>query len=141
MTLEDAIEIAVKLHRGQVDKQGQPAILHPLHVMMQMDDEKGKILAVLHDALEDGDLLQQGEILSGLKYYGHMDIHDALIAITRKNGEPYSRYISRVNKNELATRVKLKDLRHNIDRCIHGGKQFDELRRKYVKARARLLKP
>jgi len=34
-TLEKAIEIAAQVHTGQVDKAGQPYILHPLRVMLQ----------------------------------------------------------------------------------------------------------
>jgi GTP diphosphokinase / guanosine-3',5'-bis(diphosphate) 3'-diphosphatase len=32
--LERAIEIAAKAHAGQVDKAGQPYILHPIRVML-----------------------------------------------------------------------------------------------------------
>jgi GTP diphosphokinase / guanosine-3',5'-bis(diphosphate) 3'-diphosphatase len=34
-TLERAIEIAVKAHKDQKDKSGQPYILHPLRVMQK----------------------------------------------------------------------------------------------------------
>ena len=33
-TLERAIELAAKAHAGQVDKAGQPYILHPLRLML-----------------------------------------------------------------------------------------------------------
>jgi len=52
-TLEDAIVLAAGAHRGQTDKAGQPYILHPLRVMLQLEDEVGRISAVLHDVLED----------------------------------------------------------------------------------------
>jgi guanosine-3',5'-bis(diphosphate) 3'-pyrophosphohydrolase len=51
-----AIMIATKAHDGQFDKAGKPYILHPLAVMAQMDTLESKIVAVLHDAIEDSDL-------------------------------------------------------------------------------------
>ena len=45
--IERAIEIAVKVHRGQTDKAGAPYILHPLRVMMRMQTENEMAAAVL----------------------------------------------------------------------------------------------
>ena len=52
-TLENAITLAVHQHAGQVDKGGQPYILHPLRVMLQLQQPDQQIVAVLHDILED----------------------------------------------------------------------------------------
>ena len=35
--LEIAIELAIKYHKGQIDKGGNPYILHPLEVMNNVD--------------------------------------------------------------------------------------------------------
>jgi guanosine-3',5'-bis(diphosphate) 3'-pyrophosphohydrolase len=51
MNVEQAIEIATKAHHGQVDKAGKPYILHPLRVMLAMDNDTDRIVAVLHDVL------------------------------------------------------------------------------------------
>jgi len=53
--LEKAIQLAVEAHRGQRDKAGQPYILHPLRVMLRMGTDGERIVAVLHDVIEDGD--------------------------------------------------------------------------------------
>jgi len=53
--LDKAIEIARKVHDGQVDKAGKPYLDHPLPVMNAMDTLEEKIVAVLHDAIEDCD--------------------------------------------------------------------------------------
>ena len=53
MDLQRAIEIAVDAHKTDIDKGGNPYILHPLRLMMQMDTEDEKIVAVLHDVVED----------------------------------------------------------------------------------------
>ena len=52
-TLENAITLAVQQHTGQLDKGGQPYILHPLRVMLQLQQPDQQIVAVLHDILED----------------------------------------------------------------------------------------
>lgn len=54
-TLEKAIGLAAKKHAGQVDKAGQPYILHPLRLMLHLDTLEQKIVAVMHDLLEDTD--------------------------------------------------------------------------------------
>ena len=51
--LEIAIQIAAAAHAGQKQKNGQPYILHPLRVMMRVHTEDEKIVAILHDVLED----------------------------------------------------------------------------------------
>ena len=53
MNLENAIKIAVEAHTGQVDKGGNPYILHPLRVMLSLDREEERIVGVLHDVVED----------------------------------------------------------------------------------------
>ena len=51
--LEKALILAAKAHTGQVDKGGAPYILHPIRVMLACEGEKEKIVALLHDTLED----------------------------------------------------------------------------------------
>ena len=55
MNLEKAIQIAVEAHTGQVDKGGNPYILHPLRVMLSLNTEEERIVGVLHDVVEDCD--------------------------------------------------------------------------------------
>lgn len=52
-SLERAIAIAARAHEGQVDKAGMPYILHPLRVMLAVRTPEERIVAVLHDVLED----------------------------------------------------------------------------------------
>lgn len=53
MNLEKAIRIAASAHEGQRDKGGHPYILHPLRVMLAMSTEAERIVAILHDVVED----------------------------------------------------------------------------------------
>lgn len=109
--LEGAIRIAMDAHAGQVDKGGSPYILHPLHLMGQLSTVEEKLTAVLHDVIEDGK--ETGDTLSkkGIRPV----VIDAVLALTRKRSESYGDMIDRVADNPLATRVKLKDLEHNLD--------------------------
>ena len=60
-TLEKAIEIASLAHAGVLDKQGQPYILHPLRVMLNVRGLVAQVVAVLHDVVEDTDVTLESE--------------------------------------------------------------------------------
>jgi len=106
-----AIAIAYKAHDGQLDKAGKPYITHPLTVMAQMDTIESKIVAVLHDAIEDSDLT-----ITDLAQQGFPDlITEAIAAITKLDAEDYADYIARVKSNAIARKVKIADVTHNMD--------------------------
>ena len=52
-TLERALEMAARAHAGQRDRVGQPYVLHVLRVMFRVREPEERIVAVLHDAVED----------------------------------------------------------------------------------------
>ncbi|MDP2999501.1 MAG: HD domain-containing protein [Bryobacterales bacterium] len=110
-TLEDAIILAATAHRGQVDKAGEPYILHPLRVMLQLEDQAGRIAAALHDVLED-----TATTADNLRDWGYgEEVIEALEALTKREGEGYADFIERVAPNPLARRVKLADLADNMN--------------------------
>jgi (p)ppGpp synthase/HD superfamily hydrolase len=109
--IERAIELAVKHHKGQVDKAGQPYILHPLRLMLTMFTESERIVAVLHDIVEDTLIT-----LDDLRKEGFAEtIISAIECVTKINGEDYDSFIERISHNPLATAVKLADLEDNMD--------------------------
>lgn len=109
--LDDAIKLAVETHFGQTDKGGEIYVLHPLRVMMNMVTEDEKIVAVLHDVVEDSACT-----LDKLENKGFSTIIiDAVDALTRRSDENYSNFINRVNLNPLARKVKIEDIRDNLD--------------------------
>lgn len=131
--LNRAIILATNLHAYQNDKSGEPYILHVLAVMLSMHTEEERIVALLHDVVEDGH-----ETLGGLEERGYsVEVLAALDAITRrKSGETYAAYIERVSENRLATAVKIADLRHNLGR-LHRLPISDErrsLEQRYINA-------
>jgi (p)ppGpp synthase/HD superfamily hydrolase len=123
-TLDKMITLAVKAHRGQVDKGGVPYILHPLAVMSMMsgsDDLELLCIAVGHDLLEDTEVTKKT-----LGEWGFTDrIIDGIIALTKMDGEPYELYKFRVKSNPDAVRVKIDDLTHNMDLSRLGRKPTD----------------
>ncbi len=109
--LEKAISIAVESHAGQVQKDGSPYVLHPLHLMMQMETEDEMIVAVLHDVVEDTEWT-----LTDLQAEGFPDeILVAVGLITRQRGMSYEAFIEEILPNPLARRVKIADVAHNMD--------------------------
>lgn len=110
-TLERAIAIAAEAHAGQVDKAGQAYILHPLRVMLRVRGETARIVAVLHDLLEDtpwtpGRLRAEGFSEEAVA---------AVVALTREDGEDYMAFVARAGANPVAREVKIADLADNMD--------------------------
>ncbi len=111
ITLNRAIVIATEAHAGQTDKGGQPYILHLLRVMLAMPDDDHRIVAVMHDVIEDTTWN-----LGMLEMAGFTDEQIAAIdALSRISGEAYETFIGRVAANPMATRVKLADLADNAN--------------------------
>ena len=110
--LERAIEIAVEAHKGQIDKGGSPYILHPLRVMMSVDLELEKIVAVLHDVVEDSNWTFEDLLAEGFS----IEVIEALQSVTKESpDEDYDLFIQRAMQNPIARKVKIADLRDNLD--------------------------
>ena len=122
---DKATLLAKKYHSGQKDKQGEDYILHPLRVMMRLDNPIDKMVAVLHDVLEDTECTEEilrdegmdGEVIEGIK------------TLTRKRDEEYFSYINRVSKDDRCRRIKQMDLRDNLRKGCPKS-----LRKRYQKA-------
>ena len=109
--LDRAIELAKQHHEGQTDKAGKPYIEHPLRVMNQVESEEEKIVAVLHDIVEDTDIS-----LDDLRSEGFSEeVVSAVECLTKQDGENYDSYIERISFNPLAVKIKLADLEDNRD--------------------------
>jgi (p)ppGpp synthase/HD superfamily hydrolase len=135
-TLERAIAIAATAHAGQVDKGGAPYILHPLKVMMRMSSLEERIVAVLHDVVEDCDIS-----LDDLRQEGFSeDVLTAIAAVTKVPGESYEDFVERAGQNPIGRAVKLADLEENSDLSRIASPSWEDLERieKYRRAIARL---
>ena len=112
MNLEKAIQIAVEAHAGTKDKGGKAYILHPISVMMRVETEEEKIVAILHDVVEDTDWT-----FDALRKEGFSEtVIEALETVTKySEEEDYDDFIQRSLKNDIGRKVKIADLRENLD--------------------------
>jgi (p)ppGpp synthase/HD superfamily hydrolase len=127
--LEKAIQIAVQAHKGQQDKVGVPYILHPLRVMLRMENEAEMMAAVLHDVVEDS-----GWTLADLRGEGFTDeLIRVIDSLSRRDDETYENFIARIKQNPLAVKIKLADLEDNMDlkRLQQLGEQDIKRMQKY----------
>ena len=145
MNAHIAEEIATRAHAPQVDKAGQPYILHPQRVARAVAALYGPesdevVVAFLHDVVEDTDWTLEDLELAGCTQRQL----DAIAAITKTSHEPNVDYIARVKANEVAHHVKLADLADNSSPArmnqLDDDTQ-DRLRIKYGKALAQLTAP
>lgn len=108
-----AMQIASFAHAGQTDKGGNPYIEHPIAVAEQLKEDELKVVAILHDVLEDSDMTAEDLLKSGFP----CEIIEAVQVLTYKKTDSgtYEEYIARVAKNRMAKAVKISDIRHNMD--------------------------
>lgn len=116
--LNKALDIAYKAHWGQTDKAGAPYKLHLTRVALHCQTEDEKIVALLHDVVEDTSMT-----LEELKAQGFSDeVLAALKCLTQIEDEDYQTFIQRVATNPLAVKVKIQDLKDNMDLSRLDGK-------------------
>lgn len=131
--LNKAINLAVTYHRGQVDKAGEPYILHVLRVGCAGKTEEERVLGFCHDLLEDTTCTpHEIQSLLGLGTLLHLRL------LTRSKGEFYNDYIKALSTNPVCVAVKLNDLRDNLDRlptlALTDAKTAKALNARYLKA-------
>jgi (p)ppGpp synthase/HD superfamily hydrolase len=133
--LEEAILFAADAHTGQVRDNGEPFILHPIRVMCAVDTIEAKIVAVLHDVIEDTYVTYESLLLT-LGIDQNSNIAYALALITRKPRVSYNVYISDILNSDLSTTVKLADLKDNLDMLTYNCSDEKKLARciKHTKA-------
>ena len=149
--LAAALQVAIRVHADQRDKQGEPYLLHILRVVEAVNGERAKILAALHDVWEDGG----ASALNPEVLFEHdgMFIANSLEVLTRSEGETYAEYIESIRDGHSSTwvaecrEVKLADLRDTLERIpaepdLFSGamkhatwnNEWLSLRRRYEKA-------
>lgn len=122
--LESARLLSKKAHSNQVDKAGVDYFSgHISAVVSGVTSTKEKIVAYLHDIVEDTDIT----IENIYEEFGE-EIGNAVKAITKSGELDYTEYIEGIKANELARAVKIADLKHNMDLS-----RLKEVREKDVK--------
>ena len=110
--LRKALELAYEKHKNQVDKAGKPYFLHPVMLALRLEGKK-KIVAILHDIIEDTDITEKDLLDIGFDD----DIVEAVVLLTRDKNMTYYDYIRKIkySNNTLAYWVKMADLEDNMD--------------------------
>lgn len=125
---------AIKAHTGQKDKAGKDYFR--AHVAAVAEGVKGdpvaETVAFLHDTVEDTSITIE-DIRTGFP----KEVADAVSALTHSKGISYAEYLWYIQQNSIAVKVKLSDLRSNMDltRLPHAPTEKDlERTRKYKRA-------
>ena len=107
-----ACDVMFDAHKDDVDKGGYPYVFHPWHLAEQMSTEDEVCAALLHDVVEDhGDQYS----IERLRKMGFSDATmDALELLTHRD-EEYLEYVKKLSGNQIARKIKLADLEHNMD--------------------------
>lgn len=146
-----AYNLAIKGHNGQFRKNGTTPYFdgHILPVTLAVNNdfcnEYGEdinetdlsilavylVVATLHDYLEDVPGANINDVLTTLRPHASLaqiaEIEEALLLITKKEGESYFKYLEKLKANHAARYVKIRDLRHNMS-DLPEGKQLDKYR-------------
>jgi (p)ppGpp synthase/HD superfamily hydrolase len=107
--IDEARDIATRLHAGQLDKLGEPYVGHCERVAARLHDD-AKVVALLHDILEDTGM-PESDLRAA---FGHR-IVDAVVLLTRAEQVEAQEYYAKIRKDPLARSVKLADIHDNLD--------------------------
>lgn len=108
--LTKALKIAAVAHSGQTDANGEQYIGHVLRVIGQLKPLRAKVIAALHDVLEDSSIT-----IEDLREQFPECVTSEVERLTHKPGQPRREYIRQVGDSIWATLVKLADLEDNTD--------------------------
>lgn len=128
--IDDAIDLATRVYFGLRDLDGNPAILHAIHVGMNGSGKTQMIVGFLHDVIEDSDIT-----LSDLEIWGYSkDVIASIDLLTHRKEVPYKEYLKKIvaSGNLCAIEVKMNELKHNIARAKAG--KHAELQKKHEEA-------
>lgn len=132
--LSPAILFATEALSGTNDRQGLPAILHAMRVMIAGRTPIERVVGVLHDVVED----TMWRVEDIRERFG-AEIADAIDHLSRRRDETYAEYIDRLSYHPLARTVKIHDLNANLARCHElPAPDSASLRRRYETALAKL---
>jgi (p)ppGpp synthase/HD superfamily hydrolase len=107
--LDEALVLVSTNFRGVKDKSGTPYVLHCIRVMMSVESLDAKMVAVMHDLVEDTPMT-----LAQLKEKGFSEtVLNGVDLVTHRSDVTYEDYIVQIKSNPLAREVKLADLKDN----------------------------
>lgn len=136
--LARALEIAYEAHKGGKCAYGEEYILHPLRVMSGAMGQDERIVAILHDVVEDTTVTLKQLVEEGFSE----EVIKAIDLLTHRDEHTYDEYIQRIatSRSAIAVRIKILDLMDNINplRLPEIGEREVARIKKYHKAYQRL---
>lgn len=110
-----ALIIMLKAHWKQRDKGNHLYIFHPIRVSRNCKSKSAKIVALLHDVMEDN----PNYSLRDFKFLNKEE-KEALALLTHNKDVSYFDYVNEIKNNKIAREVKLSDLKDNsnLDRLL-----------------------
>ncbi len=138
--IEKSLDLVLRLFDDKTDKEGIPYIVHLMKVYSGVSSYNEKVVALLHDVIEDTEVT-----LDDLRSLGYRD--DVIIPLsylTKKKGEYYPDYIERIisSRDIHVYNVKLSDLKHNMDiKRIKNPtvNDYDRVTKRYMPAYEKIL--
>lgn len=115
--LNKAIEVAYEAHRGIFRRDSKPYITHPEAVAKALDSEHLKVLAWLHDVMEDNPRYTEARMRELFPAW----VVDHLLLLTRREDEAYDEFVLRAMSNPATRAVKIADIRHNLSTLERGS--------------------
>ena len=131
--LSEAIQIAERAHRGQIDKAGEPYLFHPMRVAWQfVGNPKLQLIALLHDTVEDTfnqqdpvterllaerfglDIALQVGALTRRKQGMEVLLPDGATLVAKQDEDYFAQYIPRMLEDAVARRIKRQDILDNL---------------------------
>ena len=128
--IEKALKLILTHHEGQTDRAGKPYVLHPITVMTYVETDVEKVVALLHDIVEDTDVT-----LDHVREIFGDTVAEAVGLLTHLEGDTYTQYVEKLAYHPIARKVKMADMKHNMDISripYPKQKDFDRVR-KYEK--------
>ena len=135
-----ALEIVTKLFENDTDKGGMPYMFHLVYVYRHVSSMDEKVIALLHDVIEDKDVSKEDLLDIGFPD----NIVDAVGFLTRVRPMEYKDYIEKlIQEGSIeALHVKLADLENNMDISRIKNpkmKDYERLEKRYRPAHEKIL--
>ncbi len=135
-----ALELVTILFENDKDKGGFDYLLHLMYVYKHVYSEQEKVIALLHDTIEDKDVTPSELLELGFP----KKIVDDVLILSRKKPIDYNKYIDNIVKNGSieAINVKLADLKNNMDMSRIKNptiKDYERVEKRYTPSYEKLM--
>ena len=110
---DKAYYIVRRVFLDKKDRGGSPYIEHLLYVSSQVSGKNAKVVALLHDIIEDTMITKEDLLWMNFP----QSIVDSVLLVTKREEEIYEEFIERLiqSNNKDALMVKKANMEHNMD--------------------------